>query len=353
MNAILTSLIRLAQRTGLFTEEEATAAYNGLWLKLAYALAACVIAFLLNVAFGMKLPSLLFALVFAVVAFYTWAKPLHVLGAASTGLAAKIVTHESLATEVKEVLGVYLRLLQWVLVVGGVFLLTTGTFSFKGDPEASLRLLIALGVVGIFIWMWPDVFVGTRGRRFFFASALLIAIFSFVSIIPGPVWTKYAGWDPATVRPTRTEEGLYRLERARQKVADADRAKELNRIAEKVEDHVALTQAEELFISATRQSQLKKKASSSQETGTEIPLVSLPRELWPTLELPPGGEKRIAVPPGMRTRVIGEQISLRLEYQDGHQCMIPAETCDAGPQKAVYVENKSQDQNIAAYAFYQ
>jgi hypothetical protein len=270
MNAILTSLINLARRTGLFTEEEATAAYNGLWRKFAYALAACAIAFLLNAAFGWKVPSLILAIVFAIVAFYLWAKPLHVLGVAGTGLAAKVVTHKDLEIEVIGVLKIYLELLMWMLIVGGVFLLTTGTFSFKGSPEASFRLLIALGVVGLFVWKWPNVFVGTKGRRFFFGSALAIAVFSFMSIVLGPTWiVKHTGWDPLTAKSTSTEDSLYRLEHARQDIADADRATELERITKKVERREALTQAEERFIVEAQESQSKKPSTPQRATRSD------------------------------------------------------------------------------------
>lgn len=266
MNAILLSLLHLAQRTGLFTEAEATAAYNGLWRRLAYALTACAVAFLLNVSFGMKAPSLLLALMFAIVAFYVWAKPLHVLGIASTGLVAKIVTHADLVTEVEKILGFYLELLKWVLIVGGVFLLTTGTFSFKGSPLASLTLLLSLGVVGLFILKWPNVFVGTLGRRFFYTAALLIAVFSFVSIILGPMWImKYIGLDPLNARSTSTEEAIYLLDHTRREMADADRTEELKRITDKINRHEALTQADDLIIADARLSQSNKKQLSQQD----------------------------------------------------------------------------------------
>lgn len=344
MNAILTSLIHLARRTGLFTEEEMTAAYNWLWIKLGCALAVCAVAFLLNVSFGWKLPSLLFALVFAIVAFYVWAKPLHVLGVAGTGLVAKIVTHADIATEVEKVLGIYLELLKWVLIVGGVFLLTTGTFSFKGNPVAGLSLLVSLGVVGLFIWKWPDVFVGTWGRRFFYTSALLIAIFSFMSIIPGPVWTKYTGWDPLTAKPTNTEEALYRLNQKRREIADTDRATELERITGKIIRHEALTQAEERFIAEAEQVQSNKKSSSQQAQQLAKPMLTMSAN---------GDSARISPDAGYVVVFTGSGFEHHVVYADGNDCVVgnTVNPCRDGPILHQYVRDTTGKFNSVTYKF--
>lgn len=323
MNAILTSLIHLAQRTGLFTVEEATAVYNGLWRKLFYALAACAVAFFLNATFGWKVPSLLLALVFAIVAFYVWAKPLHVLGIAGTGLVAKIVTHKDIATEVKKVLELYLEFLKWVLIVGGVFLLTTGTFSFQGSPVAGLSLLVSLGVVGLFIWKWPNVFVGTWGRRFFYTSALLIAVFSFVSIIPGPVWVKYMpyGWDPSTAKPTSTEEGLYRLNKIRREMADADRAAEISRIAGKVERREALTQAEERFI-ADSQSASQPQQAQLQQRGADCTYARPCPPALETTQVPEGSRVCFDPPVFANLEGFGIMVSSRGVAEHRYACTL-------------------------------
>ncbi|MBI4065847.1 hypothetical protein HY412_01470 [Candidatus Kaiserbacteria bacterium] len=260
MRAILAALTHLAQRSGRFTVAEATALYNGLWMVLGFAFLACVVAFWVNVDFGLRWPSLLIAIFFGITAVYLWAKPLHILVVAGVGLAKKVITDATLADEVEKVLEKYLDILKWVLLVVVTFLFFTGTVSFRGSMGSILPILVGLGVVGILMWMWPKVFSGTWGRRIVYGYAILVIVLSFGSLVPGPVWVKYMpyGWDPTNAKPTNTEEALYRLSQKRLEIADADRATELNRITNKVDRREALTKAEERFIADAERSQSKK-----------------------------------------------------------------------------------------------
>ena len=269
MHAILIALVTLAQRTGRFTVAEATVLYNRLWLVLGSALFSCVVAFWMNVEFGLKWPSLVLTIVFAIAAIFLWAKPLNILIVAGAGLAIKVATHADLADGIETALKSYLAVLKWVLLVGVTFLFITGTISFKGNPGAILPFLVALSVIGLLTWMWPKLFVGTWGRKIIYGYAVLIAVTSLGSLIPGSVWVKYTKWDPATAEPTNTEKSLYRLNRAQIKVADADRATEIERITNKVNRHEALTQAEERFIVESQQSQAAN-ASKPPAANTQV-----------------------------------------------------------------------------------
>jgi len=264
MRAILAALINLAQRTGRFTVAEATVIYNGLWLLLGFILLACGAAFIANAGYGLKWPSLLFAIVFSIAAVYVWAKPLHILIVAGAGLANRIAGDPTLADEVENILKTYLEILKWVLLVGMTFLLITGTISFKENPGAFLSLLVALSVVGLLKWMWPKIFSGALGRRIIYGYAILVVVLSFGSLIPGPVWVKYMpyGWDPTNAKPTDTEDALYRLKRARRERDDANRAKELVSITERVKRGDPLTDVDLRIIAEAEQSQAKIDAAS-------------------------------------------------------------------------------------------
>lgn len=263
MGKILSALQSLAQRTARFTVAEATAIYNGLWMILIAPFLGCVVGFGTNVGFGGKMPSLLLAIFFAIAALFLWAKPAHILSVASAGVAKKIITHKNLLDEVMDILEDYLAFLKWFLVLSITFLFFMGTLSFQANPKALPAILVAAGIMWAFTWMWPHIFQGTWGRRLIYSYAVAIIAISFGSLIPGPVWVKYTHWDPVTAKPTSTEESLYKLNRARQDIADADRAKELERITTKVNSREALTAAEERFIVEAQRSQSNEKPQVS------------------------------------------------------------------------------------------
>lgn len=201
MREILLALTHLAQRTGRFTVAEATALYHGAWMILGFMLVACAGAFWLNAMFGWTTPSLMLAIAFMIVAVYMWAKPLHILavagGGAAWGLVEKISGDTKLVDEVVEVLKKYLGLLKWVLLAGVTFLFITGTVPFGRNPKAVLIILVALGVYGLFVWAWPDVFKGSVGRRIVYGYAVFMIAWSFVSLSPASgLLEKYTSWNP-------------------------------------------------------------------------------------------------------------------------------------------------------------
>lgn len=265
MRALLSALIRIAQRTGRFTVAEATVIYNGLWRILGFALFACVTAFMLNAGLGWKMPSLVLAIAFAIAAIYMWAKPLHILIVAGAGLASGIATDATVADEVENALKAYLGFLKWILPAGVTFLFITGTISFRENPATILPILGALGVVGLFTWMWPALFVGTWGRRLVYWYAVAVIAMSLGSLIPEAVWAKYTGWDPATVKPTATADGLYRLDKVAREMADADRAEKIRRVIDKVSRREVLTEDDKKVVAEARRS-VNAKPSAPVET---------------------------------------------------------------------------------------
>lgn len=274
MRALLTSLINIAQRTGRFTVAQATDIYNGLWRIIGLALLACVAAFVMNAVLGWTMLSLMLAIVFAIATVYLWAKPLHILVVAGFGVASRIATDTTLATEIEGVLRTYLSFLKWMLLAGVTFLFITGTVSFKENPGAVLPILVALGVYGLFTWAWPDLFAGTWGHKLVYWYAILVIALSFGNLIPGAVWAKYTGWDPATVKPTATADRLYRLDKTERELADADRAEKLESITDKIKRHEALTEEDKKVVAEARQVSEKPSASAPKGATTICPNVS-------------------------------------------------------------------------------
>lgn len=359
MRALLASLIRIAQRTGRFTVAQATDIYNGLWRIIGFALLACVAAFVMNAGLGWTTPSLVLAIVFAIAAVYMWAKPLHILVVAGTGLARSIATDAALAIEVKGVLRTYLSFLKWVLLAGVTFLFITGTVPFKEHPGTILPILVALGVIGLFTWAWPKLFVGTWGRKIIYGFAVVIVAYSFGNLIPGAVWAKYTGWDPATAKPTATADRLYRLDKTERELADADRAKELERITEKVKRHEDLSPSDKEVVAKARQSQVSEKPAAPAHVTlrpAEIPLASVAQPK--TLTIPPGvGQKseRILVQFPNRLVMLGEDYRANCKYNDGHEeSFIPGKEpkCSSGDVQFVYATNlKEKEENTIAYYY--
>lgn len=266
MRALLVALRNLARRTGIFTVAEATAIYNRIWLAIGFVFLSCAVAFMTNARFGWQRPSLMLAITFAIVAMYVWAKPLHILVVAGgIGLASRI-SNSAIADEVENALTAYLGLLKWVLFAGITFLFITGTISFRENPGVILPALIGLSVAGLCIWLWPKLFTGVWARKLVYWYAVAVIVMSFVSLIPGAVWAKYTGWDPATIKPSNTEESLYRMDHLRLKMADSDRAEEIQRITDKIARRESLTEAEEQFIANARRSASAKPAPARAET---------------------------------------------------------------------------------------
>ena len=350
MGSILKALLNLSQRTGRFTAVEATGLYNKLWLMLGVAPIACFGAFLMNALFGWKESSLALAIVFAVVTIYMWAKPLHITVVAGIAAAEGMANHANLVREAEKALEGYFRLLRMILLAGVTFLFIVGTISFRGNPGAILPILVGLGVVGLFNWAWPKVFVGTLGCRLVYGYAVVVIAMSFVSL-SGPSLVKYTHFDPASIEPSRTEEALYRLNHTRQKVADEDRAEELDHIADKIRGHKALTQAEIRFVAD--QSSPDAVPRRSAETRLGFPIVRnadkatwiLESVSWPKVTIPKDGQSEsVAVPPGMSTVCVGNNYLTHVVHTDGSACVLQKGECagDSKPQKGVYLTNRNE-----------
>lgn len=351
MRALLASLINIAQRTGRFTVAEATDIYNCLWRFIGFAFFACVAAFIANARFGWTTPSLMLAIVFAVVAIYVWAKPLHILVVAGLGgLARRIATDAPLADEVENVFETYLGFLKWVLFAVVTFLFITGTVSFKENPQAILPALVGLSVAGLCIWLWPKLFSGVWARKLVYWYAVAIVVLSFGSLIPGAAWVKYTGLDPATVKPTATADRLYRLDKTARELTDADRAKELERITDKVKRRETLTEEDKKVVAEARRSMASEKPSVSAQKQAQ------PAEAG-TLAIPAGVDKksrRIPVPFRKRVVMTGNDFRFHCVYGDGsEESFIPGKEppCRGGDLPFVYATNLKNEENVIAYAY--
>lgn len=349
MRALLTSLINIAQRTGRFTVAQATDIYNGLWRILGFALFACVAAFMLNAGLGWKMPSLVLAIAFAVVAIYVWAKPLHILVVAGLGgLARRIATDASLLHEVENILVTYLGFLKWVLLAGVTFLFITGTVPFKENPGAMLPVLVGLGVVGLFSWAWPTIFVGRWGRKLVYWYAITVIALSFGNLIPGAVWAKYTGWDPATIKPTATADGLYRLDKAVREEADKVQAEKLELVRNKISRREALTKDDEKVIAEVRQSVNAK--SSAPAHATAEPVQQRRKVSFPAY----GETQQISVRYGYAPVFTGSGFELRCVYTDGSEDVgSPTHPCRDGSVRYVVARDTSGQPNSVVYEFVQ
>lgn len=351
MRALLASLIRIAQRTGRFTVAQATDIYNGLWRIIGFALLACVAAFVMNAGLGWTTPSLVLAIVFAIAAVYMWAKPLHILVVAGFGVVSRIATDAALAIEVEGVLRTYLSFLKWALLAGVTFLFITGTVPFKEHPGTILPILVALGVIGLFTWAWPKLFVGTWGRKLVYGFAVIIVAYSFGNLIPGAVWAKYTGWDPTTAKPTATADRLYRLDKTKRELADADRAKELESITAKIKRGEKLDAADEKVIADARQSQVSEKpAAPGHATADTAQQQSQKRMLTMAAN---GDSARINVPVGYGTAFTGHGFVILCVYGDGTEDEgIPgAHPCKSGALSYAFVRDISGRPNSVVYEF--
>lgn len=352
MSALLTALINIAQRTGQFTVVEATAIYNGLWRIISFALFTCVAAFLLNARFGWTMPSLVLAIAFAIAAVYMWAKPLHILVVAGVGgLARRIATDGTLACEVENALKAYLGFLKWLLLAGITFLFITGTVSFRENPRAILPVLVGLGVIGLFTWAWPKMFVGTWGRKLVYGFAIVVVAYSFGSLIPGAVWAKYTGWDPATVKPTATEDSLHRLERAVREENDRVQAEKLEPIRAKIRRHEALTADDKKVIAEVRRSMNAKPSVPAHATAEPVQQTSQRRKV----SFPAYGEThRISVEYGYAPIFTGSGFELRCVYRDESEDIgSPTHPCRDGFVRYVVARDTSGQPNSVVYEFVQ
>lgn len=296
MREILSALIHIAQRTGRFTVVETTALYDRLWALFGFAILACAGAFMLNAWLGWKAPSLVLAIAFTIAAVYVWAKPLHILVVVglggALGLAKKIAGDSTLATEIGEALKIYLGFLKWVLLAGVTFLFITGTVSFKGNPGAILPILTALGVIGLFIWVWPDVFLSTWGRRLVYGYAVLVIAWSFAGLVVPSSW--WPGWLTGAGKERQDAQML------------------------------------------------------------SIPLASSAQASWTKLVIPAGvGGKSalIPVPPGMYIVMAGNKFLNHTVYRDGSECSFVGTPCPNGAVAGNYATNEATEANIVSYAF--
>ncbi len=333
MKKLLAALIKLAERGGEFTLAHAYEIRDRVLMKVIFILLACLTSFALLAAFSWTTQTFVLAIVLSGYIAYLGTDPAHLSAVAGAGLAAKLANMRAeLVTEIKEVFREWLVALQWAILLLVTFLffsgslVWTGLVSFHEHPENVFIALTALIVIGLLLFMWPEVFPGARGRRFVFGYSVSILILSVLGCT-GPVWVKYTGWDPSTIKPTSTEEALYRLNHVRQEMADADRAKELERITQKIRRREALTGAEERFIAEVQsQSERKPKqqqhATSAKECAKSHPCALSKQE--------DGSTEKVTVPEGKQVCFDSSswdnrsRLGYRTSYQGGpeeeHTC---------------------------------
>jgi hypothetical protein len=222
---------------------------------------------------GMGTADLVIAVISAVVVFIIWAEPgivLTVSGAEAAIAIADKTTRSHVVDEVKKIFfkdGWYLAVLKNVLLASIFLPYVLGTLPLGVTPAAFFGLLGAVMFLGVCIWKWPTVFAGHKGKRIAFGYAVVTIVFWLLSLVPGPVWVKYmpGGWDPSIAKPTKTEDAVYRLEKTRREMADADRAKELDRITkEKILSGKGLSPADGRFIAEA------KRVESSEKSGLQM-----------------------------------------------------------------------------------
>lgn len=201
----------------------------------------------MNTVFGQRWPALILVVVFVVVAAYTWARPLYFLVVGIAGLAEKLATDATLAAGIKHVFTAYLDLLKWMLVAVVTFCFVMGTIPFKENTAMAFVLPVALGVVGLFMWAWPELFKGTWARKSVYAFAVGVAIYALLSQIPGAVWVKYIGFAPSFA-PTATEQTLYEIRKAQEKNRVKSDDDSLQDILERVRAGNVLTAPDERLV---------------------------------------------------------------------------------------------------------
>jgi hypothetical protein len=183
--------------------------------------------------------------------------------------------------------------------------------------------------------MWPDIFTGTRGRRLIYAFAVCVIAVSLGSLVPGPTWKKWTGWDPLTAKTTSADEAIYRLERVQREMADADRAAELERITKKITRREALTAAEERFIVEVKHPQSNEKPPVSKpQAAMKAPVIECTKAHHCILrEQDDGSTERVSVPKGKTLCLDGsswdnrDKLGLRSTYQGGPEVV---HTCTRG-----------------------
>ncbi len=182
-----------------------------------------------------------------------------VLGIADKAMRDRVVA------EVKKVFtdGWYMSVLKNFLVGLTVLFYILSTTHFKDNPKAFYGLLDAIIVMGVLIWRWPVVFAGHKGKKIAFGYAAIMAVYWALSLVPGPVWVKYAfGWDPTTLVPTKTEAALYRFNKAVQARADKSQAEKVDAVTEKIDEGKELAAADVQAIVDAQQAEAKGKHGS-------------------------------------------------------------------------------------------
>ncbi|MHB8709978.1 MAG: hypothetical protein ACYC6X_00260 [Minisyncoccota bacterium] len=263
MKNTLTALIQLARTTGRFTEEKAHELNIRPWVLSLIAFTMCSAGLAANVL-GYKWPSLALAIVYMVIITYHWWELSQLGIVAAVGLAAGSVTRRSHEKSVEVAFKLWMTFYLWVLLVPGTFLLIMGNFLIrKEDIQLILDAIVGISIFEIIVTMWPEVFPGNMGKKAVYYYSIAVIVLSLGGLASGglgALMVKYTGLDPATIKPTDTEDALYHMDRTKTKVADKDRAAELNRITKKIEGHKTLTQVEKQFIDEARQSQSSKKS---------------------------------------------------------------------------------------------
>lgn len=325
---IRAALIQFANTFERFGEAEAKRAYNALWRIFWSALIVCAIGYTANL-WGYKTPSALLLIGYVIYAAYTLARPFSVAVVAFAGAVSDVVTRSPLGEDVKWGLKLYVKFGAWLLLVPSAFLLLTAMVFVEANTDYLLKGIGGIIVFTLMSSMWPKVFPGNMGKKsvyYFAVVVIVLACGSLVSNTLGALVVKHTGWDPVAVVPTSTEESLYRLARTQRETAEADRAKDIDRVTTKVKRREALTDADKRVIAEAQRSKSTAK-ESSHVPGTEI-----------RLPIPPGGRSSFTVGPGEHADVTGSNFRVYNVYQDGHECE-SGDACVDGPLASAYVLN--------------
>lgn len=340
-------LLRLAYAGGTLTLVQAQRLYARLIWIFVGAIGIILVGWLCNLA-GWRGVSIGLSLVFTVLTIIVWFEPVRLALVAGVGAVAGATPRIPGApvSMAGRFLSVYIDILGKVLLWGSVLLFILGTVPFGERPSVIFGITAGLLLLVFIQWQWK---IGTnRGKRLFhwYVSAMIVSF--AISLVPGSVWVKYMpfGWNPKEIGTSSTEEAVYRLDRTRREMADADRAKELERITDKVRRREALTQAEEHFIAGSRRQSEKPSTPPARQAQTQ----SGQQTLW----MPAGGmSARISIPVGVRAMVRGDHFRVHNVYPDGHECIRSAgSACPDAPQIVVHLENEdTENPNTVSYYY--
>jgi hypothetical protein len=262
-------------------------------------------------------------------------------------------------------LSVYVDVLGKVLLWGAIFLFILGTVPFGEKPTVIFTLTAGVILLVLMDWQWH--FSAKMSRKLIYTFVVGTMIASGLMLIPGAVWVKYLHWDPESAKTSSTAEKLYVLDKAMRDTADEDRAKELDRITDKVTKRKALTAEEKAFVAGARKAGPGEQAAPKAPVTTASPTRGLPNDAtdlprawnpdgsmtdvttWPYVNAP-HGKDTVMVPTMIGYHIVWDGIGITVycRYADNHT---EVEPCTEGPQVGQYAHNNGQSDVKASYAF--